>query len=661
MNEKLRKRVVIEEVTPQVEEGAYPIKRTPGQRVHVEADIFTDGHELVSASLLHRYSEESTWKEVRMNPLGNDRFGAYFTVEKTGTYFYTVKGWVNRYGSLCEDIQKKWEAGQDIEVDLKIGIKLIKEAQKRASGNEEKFLEKWITSLEKVKESSKAFTLLTGEELKNLMDRYPDEHLITTFHKELQVVVERKKAHFSSWYELFPRSSASQPGKHGTFQDVIALVPDIAEMGFDVLYLPPVHPIGRTNRKGKNNSPEAKQSDPGSPWAIGSDEGGHKEVHPELGSINDLKDLVERAKDYGMEVALDLAFQCSPDHPYVKEHPRWFKWMPDGSVQYAENPPKKYEDVIPLNFDTEDWQALWEELRSIILFWIDKGINIFRVDNPHTKPFTFWEWIINEIKKEHPQVIFLSEAFTRPKVMYRLAKVGFSQSYTYFTWRNTKKEIEDYLNELTKTEVREFFRPNFWPNTPDILPEYLQHGGKPAFIVKLVIAATLSSNYGIYGPPFELCISEALPGKEEYMNSEKYEIKHWERKKNGNIRDLIARVNKIRKENPALQDTYNLRFCTAENDYIIFYLKTDYELSNIILVAVNVDPYNVQSCRVQVPIWELGIPPHQPYLVHDLLSDEKHIWEGEYGFVSLNPWVISASIFKLKKFLKRESDFDYFM
>jgi len=661
MNEYLRKRVVIENVSPQVEEGLYPIKRTEGERVHVEGDVFSDGHEIVTAVLLYRRSEEETSREVTMNPLGNDRFGACFLVENTGTYFYTVKGWVNKYRSLCEDIKKKWDAGQDTGADIKYVVELLKEARKRASEEDAKLLEKWITTLEKEKESSKPFILLNGEELKSLMDRYPDEHLITTYHKELKVDVERKKALFSSWYELFPRSSAFEPGKHGTLSDVKALLPEIAEMGFDIIYLPPIHPIGKTNRKGKNNSPEAKEGDPGSPWAIGSEEGGHKAVHPELGTINDLKNLVKSAEDYGLEVALDLTFQCSPDHPYVKEHPEWFRWRPDGTVQYAENPPKKYEDVIPLNFDTENWGVLWKELKSIILFWIDKGINIFRVDNPHTKPFAFWEWIIREVKKEHPQVIFLSEAFTRPKVMYRLAKIGFSQSYTYFTWRNTKREIEEYINELTKTEVREFFRPNFWPNTPDILPEYLQYGGKPAFIIKLVLAATLSSSYGIYGPAFELCVSEAIPGKEEYMNSEKYEIRYWDRRKSGNIRDFISRINKIRKENSSLQDTYNLRFCRAENDFIIFYLKIDSDLSSIILVAVNLDPYNVQSARVQVPIWDLGIPSDQPYLLHDLLSDEKHIWQGEYGYVSLNPWVMPAAIYRLKRFVKRESDFDYFI
>lgn len=432
-------------------------------------------------------------------------------------------------------------------------------------------------------------------------------------------------------------------------------------MGFDVLYLPPIHPIGKTNRKGKNNSPVAQPGDVGSPWAIGSEEGGHKSVHPQLGTIEDFVSLVNKAKEYNIEIALDLAFQCSPDHPYVREHPEWFKWRPDGTVQYAENPPKKYEDVLPLNFETENWRELWEELKSIVVFWIEKGVRIFRVDNPHTKPFRFWKWLIEEIKRDYPDVIFLSEAFTRPKVMYHLAKAGFTQSYTYFTWRNTKREFIEYLTELTQTEVREYFRPNFWPNTPDILPEHLQFGGRPAFMMRLVLAATLSSNYGIYGPVFELCVSEALPGKEEYLNSEKYEIRYWDWDQPGNLKDFIARVNRIRRENPALQTTWNLKFFEVDNEYILFYGKVNEDLSNIILVVVNLDPHHTQSGWVRVPISELGIEPNQPYLVHDLLSEDKYIWQGEYNYVELNPHVIPARIFRVRKRLRKETDFDYFM
>jgi starch synthase (maltosyl-transferring) len=431
-------------------------------------------------------------------------------------------------------------------------------------------------------------------------------------------------------------------------------------MGFDVFYLPPIHPIGRTNRKGKNNSNVCEPDDVGSPWAIGAKEGGHKAVHPDLGSIKDFKNLVEKAKEHGIEIALDIAFQCSPDHPYVKEHPEWFKWLPDGTVQCAENPPKKYEDILPLNFETDDWQNLWEELKSVVLFWAESGVRIFRVDNPHTKPFRFWEWLIKECKERYPETIFLSEAFTRPKVRYNLAKVGFTQSYTYFTWRNTKPEIINYLNHLLNTEVREFFRPNFWPNTPDIQPEHLQYGGRPIFAIRFVLAATLSASYGIYGPPFELCVADAIPGKEEYLNSEKYQIVHWDWDRPGNLKDFIARVNKIRRENRALQTTWNLKFYEVDNEYLLFYGKVDEDLSNIILVVVNLDPSHTQSGWVRVPIHEFGILLEQPYLVHDLLTDDKYIWHGERNYVELNPHVSPAHILRVRKKMKRETDFDYY-
>jgi starch synthase (maltosyl-transferring) len=432
-------------------------------------------------------------------------------------------------------------------------------------------------------------------------------------------------------------------------------------MGFDVLYFPPIHPIGKTNRKGKNNATKINPDDVGSPWAIGSNDGGHKAIHPQLGTLEDFERLIARAKEVGMEIAMDLAFQCSPDHPYMKEHPEWFRWRPDGTIQFAENPPKKYEDIIPLNFETEKWQELWEELKSVVFFWIERGIRIFRVDNPHTKPFSFWEWLIGEIKREYPDAIFLSEAFTRPKVMVRLAKLGFTQSYTYFTWRNTKRELVEYLTELTQTEAKEYFRPNFWPNTPDILPEHLQYGGRPAFIIRLILAATLSSNYGIYGPAFELLENEAIPGKEEYLNAEKYEIKHWNWNQPGNLRDFVARVNQIRKENPVLQTTWNLHFYEVDNDYFLFYAKFSEDFSNLILVLVNLDCFHTQSGWVRVPIHELGIDARQPYLVHDLLSDDKFIWQGERNYVELNPQVLPANILRVRKRLKRETDFDYFL
>jgi starch synthase (maltosyl-transferring) len=492
------------------------------------------------------------------------------------------------------------------------------------------------------------------------MRKYPDRTKATIYPKELQVCVNRAKALFSTWYELFPRS-CGEKGKHGTLADCEKLLPDVAKLGFDVLYLPPIHPIGRTHRKGKDNSPRCKRWDPGSPWAIGSTDGGHKSIHPKLGKLKDFRSLVKSARKNGMEVAMDLAFQCSPDHPYVKEHPEWFCWRPDGTIQHAENPPKKYEDIVPINFETDKTQALWNELKSVVLFWIKQGVQIFRVDNPHTKPFAFWQWLIKEVKRDYPEVIFLAEAFTRPKVMERLAKVGFDQSYTYFTWRNTKYELTGYLTELTQAEVGEYFRPNFWPNTPDILPEHLQYGGRSAFIIRLVLAATLSSNYGIYGPAFELCVGEAVEGKEEYLNSEKYEIKDWDRNQKGNIRAVIDRVNRCRRENTSLQQTRNLRFFTVDNDMILCYGKATNDMSNITITLVNLDPYHTQSGWVTLPLEDLQIDLGQPYLLHDQLSDDKYIWQGHTNYIELDPRVLPAHILCLHKRLKRETDFDYFM
>jgi starch synthase (maltosyl-transferring) len=661
MNLEGRKRVVIEAVSPEINSGRYPIKRVTGEKVVVQADIFADGHDLVSAMLLSKGPNDSRWKEVSMRFIGNDRWEGEFVVEEIGIYHYTIDGWVDHFKTWQMDLKKKFEAGQDISVAILVGVEYIEEASKKASDVDKNKLIEFANSLRNESDKEKALLLAQREELNELMDRYPDRRFATRYEKELSVVVDRTKALFSAWYEVFPRSCISQSGRHGTFKDCEATLPEIARMGFDILYLTPIHPIGKTNRKGKDNSPVAQPDDEGSPWAIGSDEGGHKSIHPDLGTMEDFEKLLEKAKDYGMDMAMDLAFQCSPDHPYVKEHPEWFRWRPDGTIQYAENPPKKYEDIFPLNFETEQWQELWNELKSVILFWIGKGIRIFRVDNPHTKSFSFWEWLITEVKKDYPDVILLSEAFTRPKVMYHLGKLGFTQSYTYFTWRNTKLELTEYLKELTQTEVREYFRPNFWTNTPDILPEHLQHGGRPAFIIRLVLAATLSSNYGIYGPAFELCINEALSGKEEYLDAEKYEIKHWDWNSPGNLKDFIARVNKIRKENPALQTTWNLKFYDVENDYLLCYGKATEDLSNVILVIVNLDQYHTQSGFVTVPIKELGIDPKQPYLVHDLLSDDKYIWQGERNYVELNPHIVPAYILRVKSRLKREMDFDYFM
>jgi starch synthase (maltosyl-transferring) len=495
-----------------------------------------------------------------------------------------------------------------------------------------------------------------------VMQKYPDRRFATVYEKELEVVVDRARARFSSWYEMFPRSCTREPGKQGTFKDCEARFPYISKMGFDVLYLPPIHPIGRTNRKGKNNQPAALPEDTGSPWAIGAAEGGHKSIHPRLGTLEGFREFVAKAQEEGLEVALDIAFQCAPDHPYVKEHPEWFRWRPDKTIQYAENPPKKYEDIYPINFETENWQELWTELKDVMLFWIDQGVKIFRVDNPHTKSFQFWEWVIKEIKKEYPEVLFLAEAFTRPKVMYRLAKLGFTQSYSYFAWRNTKWEITKYFTELYQNEVREFFRPNLWPNTPDILTEYLQTGGRPAFVTRLILAATLGASYGIYGPAFELCENQAKQfGSEEYLDSEKYQIRAWDIDRTDSLRHIIGRVNCIRRENPALQSDWGLRFHPIDNEQLICYTKSTQDLSNIILVVVNLDPHHVHSGWLELPLADLGIDEDRPYQVHDLLSDTRYLWQGIRNYVELNPQTIPSHIFRIRRRVRTERDFDYFM
>jgi starch synthase (maltosyl-transferring) len=661
MEDDGRKRVVIESLKPEVDSGRFPIKRVIGEKVVVTADIFSDGHDTVAARVLYRMERDHEWREVPMRLIENDRWKGEFVVEEVGIYLYTVEGWIDHFKTWQRDIKKRYDAGQDLGVELLIGAGYAEEASRRASKEDKKKLIGFAEVLKKAKGGEELTSLALSTEFTKLMDRYPDQNFAVSYEKELRVVVDREKALFSTWYELFPRSISLDPGQHGTFQDAEKFLPEIARMGFDILYFPPIHPIGRTNRKGKNNVLEVNPDDIGSPWAIGSKEGGHKAIHPQLGTMEEFERVILKAREMGLEIAMDLAFQCSPDHPYVKKHPEWFRWRPDGTVQFAENPPKKYQDIIPLHFETEKWEELWEELKSIVLFWIEKGVRIFRVDNPHTKPFPFWEWLIGGIKKEYPEVIFLSEAFTRPKVMYHLAKIGFTQSYTYFTWRNTKRELIEYLTELTRTEVGEYFRPNFWPNTPDILPEHLQYGGRPAFMIRLILAATLSSNYGIYGPAFELCVHEALPGKEEYLNSEKYEIKPWNRDIPGNLKDFIIRVNRIRRENPALQTTWNLRFYEVDNETLLFYGKATRDLSNIILMVVNLDPFHTQNGWVRVPIEELGLDAHQPYLVHDLLSDDKYIWQGERNYVELHPQVLPANIFRVRKRLKRETDFDYFV
>jgi len=655
-------RVVIENLRPSVDGGRFPVKRSVGESVTVTADIFADGHDMVEAVLLYRPAAAKEWAETRMKPLGNDRWSGEFTVDSMERYEYTVQGWVDRLQTWRRDLEKRLLAQQDVSVDLLIGAELMEAAAARA-GEDGVRLRSWAASLRSGEVPAlRRGRQALGEELDELMRRNPDRSAAAQPESPLSVSVGREKARFSSWYEMFPRSCTSDAERHGNFRDCEQRLRYVAAMGFDILYLPPIHPIGKTNRKGKNNSPAAGPGDPGSPWAIGAVEGGHKEIHPELGVLEDLQRLRTAAAGYGIELALDLAFQATPDHPWVKKHPEWFRHRPDGSVQYAENPPKKYQDIYPLDFETAEWQSLWSELRDVVFFWIEQGIRVFRVDNPHTKPFAFWEWVIAEVRKQYPETIFLAEAFTRPKVMYRLAKLGFDQSYTYFTWRNTKSELTEYVTELMRGEVAEYMRPNFWPNTPDILPEYLQYGGRAAFAARAVLAATLSSSYGIYGPAFELLENRPIePGHEEYLHSEKYEIRAWNLESSESLAELIARLNQVRRENPALQFNHNVCFHDVDNDQLLAYSKSTPDGANTILVVVNLDPYHVQSGWVQLPLELLKIKPGQTYQAHDLLGNARYFWQGERNFVQLDPKLMPAHVFALRRRVRTERDFDYYL
>ncbi|WP_096460608.1 alpha-1,4-glucan--maltose-1-phosphate maltosyltransferase [Sulfurifustis variabilis] len=657
-----RRRVVIEHLAPAIDGGRFPIKRVIGEPVVVELDAYADGHDAIACVLRYRKDGNAIWSEMPMKPAGNDRWRGTFTVDEIGTYRYTAQGWVDAFRTWRHDLEKRVLAGQDLGVPLQVGARLVRAAAGRAKGADAALLARSAELLEKGTDDAARQAAALDRELAALMDRYPDRSLATAWDRELGVVVDRERARFSAWYEFFPRSCTDDPRRHGRLRDCEARLRYAAEMGFDIVYLPPVHPVGETFRKGKNNREQAEAGDVGSPWAIGAAAGGHRAVHPELGTLDDFKWFVGRAKDLGLEVALDIAYQCSPDHPYVKEHPEWFLKRPDGSIQYAENPPKKYQDIYPIHFESEAWPALWEELTGVVLFWMDQGVRIFRVDNPHTKPFAFWESLIARAKARDPEVIFLSEAFTRPKVMYRLAKLGFTQSYTYFTWRNTKWDLTQYFTELTRTEVAEFFRPSLWPNTPDILNEYLQVGGRPAFMVRLALAATLGASYGIYGPAFELMENRPRePGSEEYLDSEKYQIRVWPVDRPDSLRDYIARVNRVRRENRALQADRRLRFHFIDNDMLIAYSKATADLDNVILVVVNLDPHHMQSGWVHLPLADLGLDAHQPYQAHDLLSGARYLWTGERNFVQLDPHSTPAHIFRLRKRVRSERDFDYYM
>jgi starch synthase (maltosyl-transferring) len=641
--------VVIENLQPLIDGGRYPIKRIVGEDLVVEADIFKDGHDVVAAVLMWRVLGKRAWRETPMDFVDNDRWRGVCTLYDEVIHEYTVEAWTDTFRSWQAEFAKKFEAGiSDLRSEALEGAALVSAAAKRARerADRERLLE--FSQQISTGANSEIHAIAQSGELEVLMATYPDRAAATQYAPAPQVAVDRLAALFGAWYEFFPRSAEGRGDRGSTFRDCLPRVDDAKAMGFDVIYFPPIHPIGHTNRKGRNNSVTCEPGDPGVPWAIGSEAGGHKAVEPSLGTLEDFDWLQKEVRKRGMEIALDFAINCSPDHPYVKEHPDWFYKRPDGTIKYAENPPKKYEDIYPLNFRSENWRELWAEMKSIVLFWAKRGVRIFRVDNPHTKPVAFWEYLTKGVREKYPDTIFLSEAFTRPKMMKALAKAGFNQSYTYFTWRNSKHELIEYFTELTQTEMGEYFRPNLWPNTPDILPVVLQEGGRSAFMIRVALAATLSPLYGIYSG-YELCENEALPGREEYFDSEKYQYKERDWNAPGNIKDWIARLNKIRKQNRALQLYTDLRFHDADNDAILFYSKMTAARDNIILIIVNLDPHRKQNSFVYVPIESFGQMESDVYEVQDLLSGATYTWHGRRNYVDLDPEIQPAHIFLVRR------------
>lgn len=641
-----QRRVVIENVSPEINCGQHAAKRVVGQKFQVAADILADGHDVINAHIKYKHEKTKTWKYSPLQLKDNDRWFGEFAVEKQGLYEYTIEAWVDYPLTWQHNIERKIADNQHVNVELLDGIQYLEQAKKLSKADAD-YLNGLIDAFQKADAYNYAIAEAQSEKLHHIFWSHPTKIFATTYDKLLPLYVDRKKALYSTWYEFFPRSTAKKPGEHGTFKDCLDVIPIVAKQGFDVIYFPPIHPIGTAHRKGKNNSTTALPGDVGVPWAIGNKEGGHKDILPELGNLNDFKKVVKVAAEHGIEIALDFALQCSPDHPYVKEHPSWFKWRPDGTVQYAENPPKKYQDIYPIYFESEDWGNMWKEFVGITLYWNSLGIKIFRVDNPHTKPFGFWEHLIAEVKKVDPDVLFLSEAFTKPKTMQRLAKIGFSQGYTYYTWRNNKAELTEYMTELSKGEMKDYFRPNFWPNTPDINPWMLQGGNENLYIIRHMMAATLSSNFGMYGPVYEQIVNAAVVGKEEYLNSEKYEVKHWDWNKTNKLTQLVARINKIRKEHSAFQFTNNIDFCKIDNDQVLAYFKQSEDGSSNVLCVVNLDPYNRQGGWVQVPRFKMGLSENQPMRMTDLITGNSYIWNQEWNFVELDPYQVPYHIFSI--------------
>ncbi len=652
-------RVWLENLQPCSEHGRFPIKRVVGETVTVSIDAVVDGHDRITLALRHRRTGDDTWTEAPMHHVDNDRWEGAFIVTALHPHEYTVAGWVDHYASWLDGVQKKAAVGQDVTLELLDGARLVSEAAERAERPDRTLLDAAAVELASDLAPSERLVRAASANLVAMVRRHADRSRQTTYAHVFAVDVARERARTGAWYEFFPRSAAAELGGGG-LRTAARRLPAVAAMGFDVVYLPPIHPIGRRFRKGPNNTLEAGPDDPGSPWAIGAEEGGHTAIHPELGDLDDLAHFLRVAATHRLEVAMDIAFQCAPDHPWVKERPSFFKHRPDGTVQYAENPPKKYQDIYPLDFESRDWQALWEALYDVIAFWCEQGVRIFRVDNPHTKPIRFWQWVIARIKRTWPEAVFLAEAFTRPKLMYALAKAGFDQSYTYFTWRNGGQELRWYLEELTNPPASDIYRPNFFTNTPDILPQYLQFGGPAAFKVRLVLAATLAASYGIYSG-FELCENEALPGGEEYHASEKFEvrIRDWDRP--GSLAPLITAVNAIRRENPALLRNDGLRFHPTSDEQILCYSRTTPGEADTLITVVNLDPHHAHAAWVTLPLADLGLGPRDNYQLHDLLADERFLWQGERNYVELAPDTVPARIFRLRRHVRTERDFDYYM
>ncbi|PEN14642.1 alpha-1,4-glucan--maltose-1-phosphate maltosyltransferase [Longibacter salinarum] len=639
-------RIMIPFVRPSIEGGIWPIKRSVDESVDVRAGVVVDSHEAIEVELVVTDPEGETTIH-RMTPEENDEYSGRFEVTELGRYAYTVRAWLNRFATWQDQFRRRVAGGEpheELESELQAGVDLVRAAMENADGTDAKKLKADLEAFEAGDEEAAMGEGIAARVRRNA----PHDMMVES--QTYEVIVDPKIARSGAWYEFFPRSTRDD-GKHGTLDDAAERLEGIRDMGFDVVYLPPIHPIGVQHRKGKDNAPTAEPGDPGSPWAIGGlledgTKGGHKSVHPDLGGMEAFDRFVEKAEDVGLKVAIDIAFQTSPDHPYVEDHPEWFHHRPDGSIRYAENPPKKYQDVYPINFENEDWPALWTELQDVFQFWIDRGVTIFRVDNPHTKPFAFWEWCLAELRKDTPELIVLSEAFTKPKTMYGLAKLGFNNSYTYFTWRNTKDELTGYAKELFHTDVAEYFRPNFWPNTPDILHDFLVHGGRAAHQLRFVLAATLSSAYGVYGPPYEHVFNHQHPDREEYAKNEKYEIRTWNWDDPMSLQDFMGRVNAIRKDNPALQQMRSIRFHETKNPNLIAYSKKSGD--NLIVVVVNLDPHNPQEGQLDLDNGALGLPHDDAFIANDLLNDTRYTWRGQHHYVRLSP-DRPAHIFRLEQ------------